>query len=167
MRKIRFTPRYNILLKNGVDNLSLKTSANISYIQKRPSKDIALSIWAKFDEVNFDGISILLELARELSVKSIGTATVNLFSVSQGNLWEKTFIGSKSAVIINQVAKVDFSASELPAFCGDVTFYVEAISFRQNKRYVSRAYFNHLGSFASITKNKNNITLLELTKLDE
>lgn len=167
MRKIRFTPRYNILLKNGVDNLSLKTSANISYIQKREQKDIALGVWAKFDELNFNGISILLELARELSVKSIGTATVNLFSVSQGNLWQKTFIGSKPAVIINQVAKVDFAANELPSFVGDVTFYVEAIALRQNKRFASRAYFNHLGALAFMNKNKSNISFLELTKLDE
>jgi hypothetical protein len=167
MRKVRFTPRYNIVLKNGVDNLSLKTRASVSYIQRNAQKDITLGVWAKFDEVNFDGISVLLELSRELNIKSIGSATVNLFSVAQGNLWQKTFIGSRPAVIIGNAAKVDFAANELPQFCGDVTFYVEAIAYRQNKRLASRAYFNHLGALGFMTKNKNKITLLELTKLDE
>ena len=167
MRKIRHTPKYNFLVKSGMSNVSLSTSADISYVQRRKLPDLKLSLWAKFDDISFDGISISLELLRDIKIKSIGSGIVNLYSVNNGKNWEKAFISSRSIGASNQYGQVDFAASELPDFVGDVTFLVEAIAYRQNKKVVARNYFNHLGIFDSVTTNKNMINFLRLTKLDE
>lgn len=167
MRKVRHTPKYNFLIKAGMSNVSLSTIANISYVQRSKIPDLVLSIWAKFDDISFDGISISLELLRDIKIKSIGSGTINLYSVNSGKNWEKTFIASKSINVSEQYGQVDFTASELPDFVGDVTFLIEAITYRQNEKVVARSYFNHLGIFDSVTNNKKAIDFLRLTKLDE
>lgn len=167
MRKIRHTPSCNLIVKAGIGNLITKTSASISYVQRSPLDDLELSLWAKFDDVSFDGISIVAEGVRGIKTLSLGYGTINLYSVEQGKGWQKTFISSKPIQIAGSVAKVDFLSSELPLFSGDVTFFVEAIAFRQSKKVSTRAYFNHIGILEPVTKNRNKIRFLEITKADE
>lgn len=167
MRKIRHTPSYNSIVKAGIGNLISKTNAPISYVQRSPLDDLELSLWAKFDDVSFDGLSIVAEGVRGIKTLSLGYGSINLYSVEQGKGWQKTFISSKPIQITGGVAKVDFLSSELPSFSGDVTFFVEAVAFRQSKKVTARAYFNHLGILEPVTKNRNKIRFLEITKADE
>jgi hypothetical protein len=167
MRKIRHTPSHNSIVKAGIGNLITKSSASISYVQRSPLDDLELSLWAKFDDVSFDGISVVAEGTRGIKTLTLGSGSINLYSVEQGKGWQKTFISSKPIQITGNVAKVDFLSSELPSFSGDVTFFVEAVAFRQSEKVTARAYFNHLGILEPVTKNRSKIKFLEITKADE
>lgn len=167
MRKMKYTDNGNTILKDGVGNVRTITRSNISYIQRNALKALKLNVWAKFDEINFDGISILANLNDDFSNKSIGYCDVSVYVVDQGNSWNETFIGSKNGTASANGVIIDFSANELPSLQGDVTLKLSVKATRFGKTYYHTGYFNHLGSLELMTRNKKKIAFLEITKQDE
>lgn len=167
MRKMRYSGKTNTLIKAGIGNVRTISQNNISYIQRQPLRPLNITAWAKFDEINFDGISILLSLNDDLNNKTIGSCSVTVYSIAQGNSWNETVIGTKGLLANSDKAVIDFSASELPELEGDITLKIKVSATRQNKTYYFMGYFNHLGSIEFMNRNKRKITFLEVTKADE
>ena len=167
MRKMRYSEKPNSMIKSGIGNIKTVTKANISYIQRQTLRPINLTAWAKFDEINFNGISILANLSDGLDNKVIGSCQVSVYSVAQGNSRNETLIGTKSGTYTPNGFVIDFLANELPDLEGDITIKVKVITTRQNKKYYFMGYFNHLGSIEFMNRNKRKITFLEVTKADE
>lgn len=167
MRRMKYTNRTNVILKDGVGNVRTITQSNISYMQRNPLRPIKLNVWAKFDEINFDGISVLANLNDDLTNKSIGSCEVIVYAIDQGNSWNETLIGTKTGTATANGVIIDFDASELPSIQGDVTLKLSVRATRLGKTYYHTGYFNHLGSLEVMTKNKKKIAFMEITKRDE
>lgn len=167
MRKIRHTNRTNVILKDGIGNVRTNSNTCISYMQRNVPRTINLNVWAKFDEVNFNGISVLANLNDDLTNKAIGTCEVTVYAIDQGNSWNQTLVATKTGAATANGTVIDFSASELPSILGDVTLKLSVKATRLGKTYYHTGYFNHLGSLEVTTKNRNKIKFLELTKVDE
>jgi len=167
MRRVKNTNKTNVIVKDVVSNVRTITGASISYIQRNVTRPIKLNVWAKFDEVNFDGISVLASLNDDLVNKSIGTCEVTVYAIDQGNSWNETIVGTKTGTLTSKGMVIDFQASEIPFIEGDVTLKIFSRAVRANKSYYHTGYFNHLGSLEFMYRNKNNITLLDINKVDE
>lgn len=167
MRRMRYSGKTNTLIKAGIGNIKTITNSNISYIQRQPLRTINLTAWAKFDEINFDGISILATLSDDIKNKTIGLCVATVYSIDQGNSWNETLVGTKSGTFNPNGFVIDFAASELPALQADVTLKILFTAQRLNKTYYHVGYFNHFGSLELMTRNKKKIAFLEITKQDE
>lgn len=167
MRKMRYTGKTNSLIKAAIGNVKTITNANISYIQRQTLRPLKLSVWAKFDEVNFDGISVLANINDDLNNKAIGSCDIKVYAIDQGNSWNETLVASKSELVNADKAIIDFSANELPSLQADITLKIVVTAHRLNKTYYHVGYFNHLGSLEVMTRNKKKIAFLEITKQDE
>lgn len=167
MRKMRYSGKANSLIKAGIGNVRTISQNNISYIQRQPLRPLNLFAWAKFDEINFDGISILVNLNDDLNDKTIGSCSATIYSIAQGNSWNETLIGTKGALVNSNKMVIDFDASELPPLQADVTLKIVVSAQRLNKTYYHVGYFNHFGSLELMTRNKKKIAFLEITKQDE
>jgi len=167
VRKIKYTDKKNSLLKSGLENIKTISNAQISYIQKKSLKPLQLSVWAKFDEVNFDGISVLANISDGWNNKTIGNCVVDIYSIDQGNSWNENFLVSKNGVLTPNGMVVDFSSSEIIDLEGDITLKIAVRANRQNSQFYFKGYFNHLGSIELMNRNKRRISFLEITKVDE
>lgn len=167
MRKMRYSGKTNSLIKAGIGNIKTIANSNISYIQRQALRPLNLTAWAKFDEINFNGISIIANLNDDLSNKTIGSCVATVYSIAQGNSWNETLVGTKSGTFTPNGFVIDFVASELPDLEGDITLKIKVNATRQNKKYYFMGYFNHLGSIEFMNRNKRKITFLEVTKADE
>lgn len=167
MRKMRYTEKSNSLLKTEIDNIKTITKANISYLQRSPLLPLKLLAWAKFDEIAFNGISVIANLTDDENIRSIGSCNFTIYSVAKGSSWNETLVGSKAGVYTSNGFVASFTSAELPSMIGDVTLKMVVKANRMSKKYSFMGYFNHLGSLQFMTKNKNKIAFLEISKLDE
>ena len=166
MRRMRFISEGNTFLKRGILNLLTLSGADISYIQRTTLPEIRLQAWAKFDEVNFDGISAVANLFSQSNQLSIGSCSFSLYSIAQGNSWTPTLIGTKNGTVTPNGVIVDFSANEIPPIEGDITFKLVAVATRLNKRFHFVGFFNHLGSLELMNRNRRNIEFIQVTGED-
>jgi hypothetical protein len=166
MRRMRSISKGNSAIKRGVLNISTISGADISYIQRTTLPDIRLQAWAKFDEVNFDGISAVANLFSQSTALSLGSCSFSLYSVAQGNSWATTLVATKNGSVTPNGVVVDFAASEIPPIEGDITFKLVAVATRQNKRFHFVGFFNHLGSLELADRNRRNIQFIQVVGVE-
>lgn len=164
---MRSSESFVSILDSGFSNLMTGIDS-ISYFQRNPTEsDFTVSTWARFDEVDFDGIHIYTELNRNGLRASSASCSISLYSVSQGASWTKTLVANLTPAVHLNGYSVSVVANDLPDLEADITLYIESTITRLGKQYKSAGYFNHFGALDLITRNKNKISFLEITKADE
>lgn len=125
----------------------------------------------QFDTSDYDSIKLISYLynPRDASIAAGSTCTFKVYRISVSS-WTETLINIFNGTILpNSYFYVDVPVSSLtPAdLDGDNTIMVECTIIRLNKTYRDRIYLNHLGSYASIVKLRQDVEFLDVTKLDE
>lgn len=147
-------------LASYVSNLS-KLKAN------KKSKEISIELWAKFDEIDFDGFSIFARLLKGDSKTESSSCLFTVYYIAQGNSWSKTLITSGSGSIVNDGYRIDIPSSSLPDSVGDYTFFIECEISRLGETYKKNGYFNHFYTLDVTTRLTNKVRFMEITKADE
>lgn len=162
--------RYNQPLKrseNRLQNLAGYISNLSKLKRKKKEKELSIDLWAKFDEVDFDGFSILAVIKNGNNKTQVQSCTFNVSYVTQGPSWNKTLIGSYSGALGANGFTASIPNSVLPSSIGDYTFYVECVVSRRGEQLSKEDYFNHFYTLEQTTRNRNKIKFLEITKADE
>lgn len=166
--KLRHFGDYVQAIKPGITNVITLGSNDNSFIQRtKKTSTIKLITWVKFDEVDFDGVHVIVQAFRDGRQVSISQPLCNLYAIEQGASWDKTPITSKPLSQDGLSWVASYLANELPDLLADRTLYVETKTTRLKKRLFFEGYFNHLGALDFMTRNKKKISFLDLTKVDE
>jgi hypothetical protein len=130
-----------------------------------------LKLAAEFNQGSFDGIRLTAYLynPRTGSVDSSSSCTFRVHVVRAPN-WQDVLVDSfAGATTPNQYYFKQVLSSELPGvdlFGGD-TLMIEAVVTRLGETYRDRVYVNHLGVYDNITRVRQDVEFLDITKLDE
>lgn len=166
--KVRHFSKNVLALKPDTDQPVTSSCKAITLIQSsREKSPIELRAHVKFDEINFDGVHVLVVAQKNGKIVSLGSCNAKLYSVAQGDSWAKTPIVEKALTESPDGWKASYLASELPDLFAEVTLYVEVLATRVKKKIRFSGYFNHLGALEFMYQNKNKISFLDLTKADE
>lgn len=166
--KLRHFGDYVQALKPGITNVLTLGCSDVSFIQRtKRTSEVKLVTWVKFDELDFDGVHVIVQAFRDGQKVSISQPLCNLYAIDKGASWVKTPISPKPLTQDGLDWVVSYAANELPDLLADRTIYVEAKTTRVKKRLAFEGYFNHLGALDFMTGNKKKIAFLDLTKVDE
>jgi hypothetical protein len=136
--------------------------------RKAPIKrDYSLLLAAKFDTVDFDGIHIVAELSRESQALQIGSGTFDIYHISLDGTWTETFLSTVSGSVEGSRVTAAVPQSALPELDGEVTLAVKCSVRRQSDTYTNKIYVNHLGTYDSIVRLRQDVEFLDITKVDE
>lgn len=124
----------------------------------------------QFNAVNLDSIKIIgyLYNTSNGTVAAAGSCQFNVYLVSASS-WSETLLGSYvSTVLPNNYHYKEISISALlPAdLDGDSSLMIECVINRLSDTYRDRIYLNHLGSYDSIVRLRNDVDFLTITKQD-
>jgi len=160
--KLRISDRMIVAMSNMYNSILLRNT------HRAPdSSAYDLSLWAKFDSDDFDGIQIHTALSSNGSVKSIASAVFDIYSVA-ANGWTETFLHQATGSLgpsKSFVASVSQS-SLAPILDGEITLAIYATVTRSGKVYKNKIYVNHLGSYDSIVRLRNKVKFLDIIKKD-
>lgn len=166
--KLRHFGDYVQAIKPGLSQVLTLGQGDTSFIQRSKNDNtIELISWIKFDEIDFDGVHVIVQAFRSGRQITVAQPALNLFSVAQGSSWALTPITQKPLTQNGMSWVASYAANDLPNLLADVTLYAEASASRLKKKFHFRGYFNHLGALDFMTRNKKKIAFLELTKVDE
>jgi hypothetical protein len=136
--------------------------------RKSPVKsDYTVNVAAKFDTQNFDGINLMAELERDNQALQIGYGTFEVYSVSLDGNWTETLLSTVSGSLIGTKLVASLNASSLPELDGEVTLAIKCTINRQIDAYTKKIYVNHLGTYDSIVRLRQDVEFLDITKVDE
>lgn len=162
--KIDHASRY---ITNDMDDWQFLFGPNSSL----SSSNQIIKLAAKFDDLTFNKIKLIGYLydVKNGAIASGSTCELKIYKVSD-TTWEDVLITTLSATI--QPNNYFYVAPDLSTlsqfdFSGGDTMMVEGAITRLGVTYRDRIYVNHLGIFDSLTRLKNKVTFLEVTKLDE
>jgi len=132
---------------------------------------LVLKNTGQFDTSDLESIKIIgyLYNAATGGIAAGSTCTFNIYYVS-GSTWTETSLGSVSGTLLsNNYFFADINvASLVPAdLDGDTTLMIECVLTRLSSTYRERVYLNHLGSYDSIVRLRQDVDFLDITKLDE
>jgi hypothetical protein len=130
-------------------------------------RDYSLLLAAKFNTVDFDGIHIVAELSRESQALQIGSGTFDIYSISLDGTWTETFLSTVSGSVAGSRITAAVPQSALPELDGEVTLAVKCSVQRQSDTYTNKIYVNHLGTYDSIVRLRQDVEFLDITKVDE
>jgi hypothetical protein len=166
--KIRHLGDYVQAIKPGISQVMTLGACDNSFIQRSiQTNQVELMAWVKFDELNFDGVHVIVQAMRDGQKVSTSLPTAKLFYIDQGASWAKTEITEKPLSQDGAAWVVSYFASELPELLANRTLLLEVKAQRLGKTLRFAGYFNHLGALEFMTRNKKKITFIELTKVDE
>jgi hypothetical protein len=154
----------NLVVTLNVDyNSVLFTKA-----RKAPVKrDYTLLLAAKFDTIDFDGIHLVAELSRGPQALQIGSGTFDIYSISLDGTWSETFLSTVSGSVVDSRITAVVPQSALPELDGEVTLCIKCSINRQSDTYTKKIYVNHLGTYDSIVRLRQDVEFLDITKVDE
>jgi len=173
MRRVRMTINSDYVqpIKSGYSGLvTLLQSYNSILLGKtrKAKEELTPFIHAKFSSSNFDGINILATLLKGERQYPFKDVKVDVYKISNDNLWNETLVFSKTETPTNNRSLVDFSLAELSDdLIGETTFKIRAEFTCKNIKKSCTIYLNHLGIFYNTFTLKQKIDFLEITKLDE
>lgn len=130
-----------------------------------------LKIAAEFNQSSFDGIRVTSYLYNPSTggVDSSASCTFKVYVVRSPD-WQDVpvadFIGTQ---LPNQYYFRSILASEISSidlFGGD-TVMIEAVVTRLGETYRDRIYVNHLGIYDNVTRLRQDVEWLDISKLDE
>ena len=174
--RILINNQFTTTLKTGTKKRTCKTNSEWNVLVTRSkfkplvAESYTPKVWVKFDSTDFDGIHIVFGLYNKGTLTPSGSCTFRIYSVSLDDSWQETLLTTVSGTIITGGRfKADVSASSLSPIelDGEQTLMIEIEALRQNTVFKDRFYFNHLGAYEFLTRLKNKVTFLELTKADE
>lgn len=163
--RVDYSDRY---LVNDANDWQLLFGPNS---ELNPSERI-IKIAAELDTDTLDAIRFTAYLYNQNTgaVDNASTCQFNIYRVKKPG-WEDELLTTISGTF--QISNSYFFASDLitnlsPAeLDGDTTLMVEATITRLANTYRDRVYINHLGSYESIIRLRNDVDFLDITKLDE
>lgn len=175
--RVLISNEYTTTLKTGTKRRSCKITGSewnvfITKQRFRPINPESYSpkAWAKFDSTDFDGIHLICGLYNKGFLTPSGSCTFRVYSVSLTDSWQETLLTTQTGVVMSDGRfKVDVPLASLTPLDpdGEQTILIQVDVTRQGISYTERFYFNHIGSYEFLTRLKNKVTFLELTKADE
>jgi hypothetical protein len=134
-------------------------------------RDYVLNVWAKFAQIDFDGIHIRAYVEKENDILQSANYSFSVYTVATDSNWQETFVVSKVGLpLADGSFKCHVLSSQFPSTVdldGELTLAIMVTCNRQNKKYRKKIYVNHLGVYDSIVRLRNDVEFLDLTKLDE
>jgi len=130
-------------------------------------RDYSLLLAAKFNTVDFDGIHMISELSRDAQPLQIGSGTFEIYSISLDGTWTETFLTTVLGSVSGSKLTASVPQSSLPELDGEVTLAIKCSVKRQSDTYTKNVYVNHLGTYDSITRLRQDVEFLDITKVDE
>jgi hypothetical protein len=134
-------------------------------------RDYILNLWAKFAQVDFDGIHIKSYLDKDSDIMQAANYTFSVYLISTTDNWAETFVITKPGSSIGDGSvKCHVTAADFPSTVdldGELTLAIVANCTRQGRKYRKKIYVNHLGVYDSIVRLRNDVEYLDITKLDE
>lgn len=130
-----------------------------------------LKLAAELNKETFDTIRFAAYLYNPTSGTIANTATVtfNVYLITTPN-WTEQFVASfAGARIYNSYffANINTSALSPIDFFGGDTIMIEAVATRLTETYRERLYINHLGIYDNITRLRQDVEFLDISKADE
>jgi hypothetical protein len=130
-----------------------------------------IKIWARFDDDTFNNIKITGYLydQQNASVTNAGSCTFSIYKVSLPD-WTETILTTLSGTqLANYYYYVNPTLSTFTGvdFLGGDTLMIEATAVRLGVTYRDRIYVNHLGIYDNVTRLRQDVDFLDITKQDE
>lgn len=129
-----------------------------------------IKIAAKFNEDTFNNIQVVAYLydQRNGTIANATTCSFGLYKVSAPN-WSDVYITTLSGTQqTNQYFYINPTLSVFNLdFLGGDSLMIEATITRLGVTYRDRIYVNHLGIFDNVTRLRNDVDWLDISKLDE
>lgn len=103
------------------------------------------------------------------TVAAGASCVFNVYRVSVTG-WTETLLGTFNGVLqpnnyfLSDINILSLAPAELD---GDNSIMIECVITRLTKTFRDRVYFNHLGSYESIVRLRNDVEFLDITKADE
>lgn len=170
---------------NNEDNFWLKVDHSSRFIQNdgdewsflfNPTSTLSASnqiikITAKFDDNTFTNLKVVAYLydTQNSSIGNAASCDFKFYRIS-GTDWTETLILTQSGLQLSNnyfYLHPDTSTLSPIDFYGADNLMVEATIIRSGITYRDRIYLNHLGVFDNITRLRNEVDFLSLTKKDE
>lgn len=132
---------------------------------------LVLKIAAEFDKVDFNSIRFTAYLYNPVtgSISSAASVTFNVYLVTTPD-WTDQLVTSFSgdASYTNYYFKDVVATSLTPIdFFGGDTIMIEAVATRLSETYRDRIYINHLGIYDNVTRLRQDVDFIDITKQDE
>lgn len=130
-----------------------------------------IKIGAKFDENTFDNLNLTAYLfdPQNGSIANAATCTFKIFQITTPD-WTENLITTVTGTQISNNYFYNTTAlssiSPIDLYGGD-SVMVEATIIRLGVTYRDRIYVNHLGIYSNVTKLRQDVDYLDVTKVDE
>lgn len=129
-----------------------------------------LKIGAEFNANTLDSIRLIAYLydPNNGSIDNAATCTFNIFKVNTPN-WSDDLITTLSGTqLSNNYFFLNVPTSSLPTvdFFGGDTVLIEVIVTRLGTTYRDRMYLNHFGIFDNVTRLRQEVQFLDISKQD-
>lgn len=161
--KVDHDSRYIV---NDVDDWQFLFGPNSS-----PSTStLAIKISAKFNEDTFNNIQMIAYLydSKNMSVASSADCVFKIYKISAPD-WTESLVDSINGNLLpNNYFYANPMLSVLPTinFTGGESIMIEVSVLRLGTVYRDRAYFNHLGIYDNVTRLRQDVEFLDITKKD-
>ena len=136
-----------------------------------PTRDYTFNLWAKFAQDNFDGFHIKSYLEKDSNITPSVNYIFKVYTISTDSNWAETLVSTKAGSALPDGSfKCHITPADLPSTLdldGEITIAIQATCSRWGKTFSKKIYVNHLGIYDSVTRLKQEIEYLDLTKLDE
>lgn len=135
------------------------------------TSNLFLKLAAEFNKDTFDTIRFAAYLYNPTSGTIANTATItfNVYLVT-APFWTEQLISSfPGTQIYNNYFFSDINLSALAPidFFGGDTIMIEVVATRLTETYRERLYVNHLGVYDNITRLRQDVEFLDISKVDE
>lgn len=167
------------------DNFWLKVDHSSRFIQNggdewqflfNPNSTLSASnqiikIAAKFDDDTFSNLKVIAYLydQQNASVGNAATCEFKFYRIS-GTDWTESLIDTQyGAILSNNYFYLNPLTTSLSPidFYGADSLMVEATIIRSGITYRDRVYLNHLGVYDNLTRLRQDVQFLDITKVDE
>lgn len=135
------------------------------------SNILVLKNTGQFNTNTFDSIKVIGYLYNS-SNGTVGEAASCVFNIYQVSTtgWTESLLGTFNGIEQSNsywLSNINLSSLTPANLDGDSSLMIECIITRLSKTFRDRIYLNHLGSYDSIVRLRNDVEFLDITKLDE
>lgn len=129
-----------------------------------------IKITGRFDDETFSNLRITAYLFDQTnaSISNAATCQFKIYQVTSPDWTEVLLTTLPGTQLTNSYFYINPTTSSLGTidFQGGDTIMIEATVSRLGVNYTDRIYLNHLGIFDNVTRLKNKVNFLEVTKKD-
>lgn len=129
-----------------------------------------IKIAARFDDSTFNNIKFIAYLydAANNSVSNAASCSFTIYQVQLPDWSDVPLMTVSGSQLANNYFYTTQTLSSFPAvdFLGGDTFMVEATIVRSGTTYRDRIYVNHLGIYDNVTRLRQDVDFLDITKKD-